>query len=239
MPRSTSVSNRDDQLLQQRDEPGVQGGRQGSTGCVQPGGQLMAAGDRLSGELPDQTPHRQLVRRVANTEVAGDGIRIHIVRLSQNRFPCRLDVERSRLHPGAIMSAADQHDSLLGDDLLGRQLPKQIGIVTDQQKTDRSALPLDNGIGGQGRRNRHQTDIGKDGRQDRLDGFSNPDGEIDSWSSAPLPRRSRPVHHPAALHPYRCLRCRFPASDSYPSLLSSDSRQPCRLRVSISAAPSN
>ena len=152
MPRSTHhPADRPDQVAQQGDEPGVQGGGQRPARGVQVAGQLVAAGHRQSAVLTHEPAHRVLVRRVAHREVARDGEGRHAPGMAPDGLQRGGLVQRGGFVARRVVASAHQHDRVAAQGLPQAGLLEHVGGVADQDQADGAALPLHDGIGGQGR----------------------------------------------------------------------------------------
>ncbi len=141
----------------------------------------MAAGHRLA-EGGQCVPDRQLVGRVADAELGGDGEGLDL-QLGR-RGDHRVDVEGVAFVAVGVVAAVGQDDRATGQGLT-EAAAIQLGLgEADEDQADRAAVPLDQGVGGQGRRQRHQGDgggrvlVGRCGLQDPVDGFGHPDRQV-------------------------------------------------------------
>ena len=104
------VLHRQDQLLQQGDQPRVEHGGHGAARRVELAGELVTAGHRQAASLADKVAQRDLVRRVAHAEVAGHGEGGRLGRVLGDRRLGGGQVEGALLVPARLMPALEEHD---------------------------------------------------------------------------------------------------------------------------------
>ena len=175
------ATDRKDELPQQWDQAGVEGHRRCPTHGIEARGQLMTTGDRQASQFLDQSARSQFVGRVSYAKVSRDGESLHLSASGQDGFPCGCFVQGFSLIASFVVAATQIDNILCHQFALKAVLPDQGRIVANKQQTDRAALPLDDGVGGQRRRKRHQTHLMGWNRhlmQNRSHRLTDADGQI-------------------------------------------------------------
>ena len=170
-----------DELVDDRDQPGVQHRGDGALRSVQPRRQLVAARHRLAGAAMDQFGGRHLVFGVAHAELRGHGKcidhRCDLVEPSVERG----EVERLQRRSVRIVAATQEHRRVAGQ-RLGQTPSLGHGIVeADHHRAHGSPAALDQCVGCQRGRQRDELDVGRVDRcvaQRSVDRAADADGQV-------------------------------------------------------------
>ena len=131
-------------------QAGIERGGQRAAWRVQARRQLGGQGDRLTGFLHNTRAHQLLMRGVAHRKSGGYRKRIDLRRHSLDGFVQGVQVQGGGLLAVVVMAAADALYGHAGKGFGNSGALGHAGIKTHQQNTDRAAVALDHGIGGQG-----------------------------------------------------------------------------------------
>ena len=148
------------QALDDRHEPGVQHAGHGPARPVEPARQLVPARHRPAGALAQTVAHRVLVLRIAHREHAGHRKRVDGTFDIGDRPIQSREVQRLACAPRRIMATANPH-ARIATQRTGDSGPRCGSVVeADEHQPDPSALPFDERVGGQRRRQRDERDRG-------------------------------------------------------------------------------
>ena len=124
-------------------------------------------------------PHRHLVGVVAHGEVARDRERGDLRRMRFDGRAHGIEIERCLLVAGGAVAAGDEDHRIGSERLAQAGAFEDAGRLAHQQQTDRAAVALDQGVGCQRRRKRHQHHrLGRRFTQHRVHRAAHADGEI-------------------------------------------------------------
>ncbi len=170
--------DRDDELLDHGDEPGVEQCGQGAPRRIELGTQAVTAGDRKAGRPAQHVAHGDFVGGIANREHRGDGEGRDSAGLLEGPGLHVIEIERRGFFAQGVVTSAslDQGPSGQGTrDILPGAV---IRCVTDEDERCRTAPALDDGIGGERGRDRHEGDHACMVAQHRIDGSSDADRQV-------------------------------------------------------------
>ena len=148
-----------DQPVDHPDQPRIQHRGQRPFRSVQLRRKLVRAGHRPPGHATDQRARRQFMRRVAGGKPRRHGEPHHLrPQFGDGCFQCD-HIQCCDFGPGMAVSAR-HHLHRIALQRFGQPAALQIARVkADENQCDPAALALDQGVGGQSRRQRHQRDI--------------------------------------------------------------------------------
>ena len=164
-----------DQGFQTGDDAGVQHRGLGAQPVVEGLGDLVAADDRQVGRFPDDGLDLQLVRGIGAAGEPGDRKGAHLFLFDHvDDHPAHLlRVDRRGFAAGHLHLAVQDCQGPVGD-VLGVPQP----VRGHDQEADLLPLALDDGVGGQGGRERDQIDLGQPFRVQLIEGLFDPHGEV-------------------------------------------------------------
>jgi len=119
----------------------------------------VTAGNRRASQFLDQLPGPQLVRRVANAEIAGDGESLDPLLARQDCLARGVLIKRSDLVAQPIVAARQVDDIVGGQLTFEAVLVHQFPVIADQQQADAAPLALGQGVRRQGCRQRDQGNV--------------------------------------------------------------------------------
>ncbi len=153
------ATNRQDQLLDQGHQSGIQQGRQGAAGCIQRIGQFMGTGDGQGGFSPNQITNGDFVAGVSCAEIATDRNGRNLLGQGFDLGAGGIQVQCLPFPTIRVVSPSQEQDRI-GSHCLAQSCAVQgFFILSDQDQSDRKAMLFDNCIGRQRGRQRNQPDF--------------------------------------------------------------------------------
>jgi hypothetical protein len=169
------------QPIDDRHQTCVQDRRHRSLRTIELRGQHMARGHRLAGEAPDEFHCRQLVCRVADAELRHHGEPVDPIGHLADPLGQEIEVERRAFPTVRVVAAGEQHCGIAPERSAQATALDHVVVEADDDRAHRTSRPLDECVGGECGRQRHELDRrGRNaGRAERrIDRTADADAEV-------------------------------------------------------------